>query len=98
MRIRFLPQTAWTLARVNRGIVAGLILVAALLPPWRLVGASVETPSAFESNPQGWTDILPAPDLTGWLRVSVQPTIALGRQQWHVDTEKKMLICDGDGG
>ena len=28
----------------------------------------------------------------------VPPTGQLGREQWHVDAEKKVLICDGDGG
>jgi hypothetical protein len=30
--------------------------------------------------------------------VPVPPTGKLGREQWHVDAEKKVLICDGDGG
>ncbi len=57
-----------------------------------------ESKSALESDPQGWIDILPPPDLKGWHRVSVPPKAKLGREQWHVDTEKKLLICDGDGG
>jgi len=43
-------------------------------------------------------DILPPADLKGWYRVPVPPTGKLGREQWHVDAEKKVLICDGDGG
>ncbi len=54
--------------------------------------------SAWESDPQGWTDIMPSPDLKGWSRVPVPPTGKLGRAQWHVDSEHQMLICDGDGG
>jgi hypothetical protein len=54
--------------------------------------------SAWETEPQGWIDILPPPDLKGWSRVPVPPNGKLGRAQWHVDTEKKVLICDGDGG
>jgi hypothetical protein len=57
-----------------------------------------ETRSAWESEPQGWVDILPAADLKGWFRVPVPPTGQLGRAQWHLDGEKKILICDGDGG
>ena len=56
------------------------------------------TPSALEADPKGWVDILPAPDLQGWYRVSVPPTGKLGRDQWHVDTARKVLVCDGDGG
>jgi hypothetical protein len=57
-----------------------------------------ETRSAWESEPQGWVDILPAADLKGWFRVPVPPTGQLGRAQWHLDGEKKILICDRDGG
>lgn len=57
-----------------------------------------ETKSALETDPSGWTDIMPPADLKGWYRVSVPPTNALGRAQWHVDAAKKILICDGDGG
>ena len=57
-----------------------------------------ESQSRLESEPQGWTDILPPADLKGWHRVAVPPTGQLGREQWHVDATKKVLICDGDGG
>lgn len=57
-----------------------------------------ETPSKLASDPQGWEDILPGADLKGWYRVPVPPTGQLGRQQWHMDAEKKLLVCDGDGG
>lgn len=57
-----------------------------------------EQKSKLESDPRGWVDILPPADLKGWYRVPVPPTGQLGREQWHVDTEKKVLICDGDGG
>src|SRR5262245_56296766 len=59
---------------------------------------AASTPSALDSNPQGWTDILPGPELQGWSRVPVPPTGKLGREQWHVDAASKVLICDGDGG
>lgn len=59
---------------------------------------AAETPSKLESEPQGWEDILPSADLKGWYRVPVPPTGQLGREQWHVDAEQKLLICDGDGG
>ena len=57
-----------------------------------------ETQSTLQSDPQGWVDILPPADLKSWYRVPVPPTGQLGREQWHVDDEKKYLICDGDGG
>lgn len=57
-----------------------------------------ESQSKLQSQPEGWVDILPPVDLKGWYRVPVPPSGRLGREQWHVDTEKKVLICDGDGG
>ncbi len=57
-----------------------------------------ETPSALEADPKGWVDILPSVDLKGWYRVAVPPTGKLGRQQWHAEPDRKLLICDGDGG
>jgi hypothetical protein len=58
--------------------------------------APVKKPA--QADPQGWTDIMPPADLKGWYRVSVPPGGELGRAQWHVDTDKKLLVCDGDGG
>jgi hypothetical protein len=43
-------------------------------------------------------DILPSADLKDWHRVPVPPSGKLGREQWHVDLARKVLICDGDGG
>ena len=77
--------------------MATLFLVAASLPAgFPTQGA--ETPSALQSDPKGWKDILPPANLKGWYRVPVPPTGQLGREQWHVDGGKKVLICDGDGG
>ena len=59
---------------------------------------SAPTKSALEADSQGWEDILPSADLQGWYRVPVPPSGKLGRAQWHVDADKKVLICDGDGG
>src|SRR6266849_5495825 len=66
---------------------------------YSLQGAEITgAKSALETDPQGWVDILPQTDLKGWYRVPVPPTGKLGRDQWHVDGDKKLLICDGDGG
>ncbi len=54
--------------------------------------------SAVESDPAGWLDIFPAADLKGWYRVPVPPSGKLGRDQWHVDSANRVLVCDGDGG
>ena len=77
-------------------MAATLVLAASLFCVLRARGA--ESKSALQSDPQGWVDVLPPADLKGWYRVPVPPTGQLGREQWHVDGEKKVLICDGDGG
>jgi hypothetical protein len=74
---------------------ATFVVIAGLLGAVSVSGA--ETKSRLQSDPGGWVDILPSADLKGWYRVPVPPTGKLGREQWHVDAEKKVLICDGDG-
>lgn len=57
-----------------------------------------ETKSAFESNPKGFVDILPGPDLKGWKRVGYPAGTKLSdRNCWSVDTSTKTLVCDGVG-
>lgn len=73
-------------------------VVISLLGSHSAWGGDGETKSALESDPAGWVDILPAAGVDGWNRVPVPPTGKLGREQWHVDQSKKLLICDGDGG
>ena len=77
-------------------LAAALIVTASFLCVVSASGA--ETKSRLQSDPKGWADILPPADLKGWYRVPVPPTGQLGRAQWHVDAERKVLICDGDGG
>lgn len=90
-------RTTWNLGhRWVLPTVSLILLLAWAGPSPTAFGA--ESPSALEADPQGWVDILPAADLKGWYRVSVPPTGTLGRAQWHVDTNSKTLICDGDGG
>ena len=83
-------------------VISRRLLVAAaaftLLTAPAFLGAAEPTPSALEKDSQGWTDILPSADLKDWYRVSVPPTGKLGREQWHVDADSRLLICDGDGG
>lgn len=61
-------------------------------------GAAEATPSALETDPAGWLEIMPPKDLKGWSRVPVPPGAPLGRAQWHVEETGKVLVCDGDGG
>lgn len=90
----------WLHRRPNALVLAGLLAFsAAWFATCQLQGGDTTgAKSALETDGQGWMDILPPADLKGWYRVPVPPTGKLGREQWHVDAGKKLLICDGDGG
>jgi hypothetical protein len=60
--------------------------------------AAEPTPSAFKANAKGWKDIMPSADLKGWTRVPVPPGAPLGKEQWRVEEDGKVLVCEGDGG
>lgn len=97
-----MPKTS-SLARCSRVAAircAGPLVLAIVLGlSLQLRAADTNpTPGALETDAQGWIDILPAANLAGWSRVPVPPGGKLGREQWHVDTAEKLLICDGDGG
>lgn len=86
--------------RSSRSLLAGLLAATAtLFAPAPLPAAeAVAGRSALETDAQGWVDLLPPADLKGWYRVPVPPGGKLGREQWHVDADQKVLVCDGDGG
>jgi len=77
-------------------LAATIVLIAGLSTAVSASGQ--ETKSKLQSEPEGWVDILPPAGIKDWHRAPVPPTGQLGREQWHVDAEKKVLICDGDGG
>ena len=77
--------------------LVGVALLALATAPTR-ADQTPETRSALLADPQGWVDIMPQPGLKHWYRVPVPPTGKLGREQWHIDAEQKVLVCDGDGG
>jgi len=61
----------------------------------------VEVPaglSRLESEPDGWIDVMPGPDLAGWTRQPWPITTKMGPQQWSVDASAGTLVCDGAGG
>src|SRR5689334_18343528 len=80
------------MSKLFRNTLSALFIVSSL------AFAAEPTPSALESGPGGWTDILPGPKLEGWHRVPVPPTGKLGREHWHVDTARRVLVCDSGGG
>jgi len=86
------------LRRVRR-LALSILLVAFCTATLRAQDSDeTTTKSALDSDPKGWVDILPSADLEGWSRVPVPVEGKLGRQQWHVDVDRKVLVCDGDGG
>jgi hypothetical protein len=72
----------------------GVLLAAVAARPQ----VPVETPSRLQSEPDGWVDVMPAPDLAGWTRQPWPITATAGPQQWSVDAAAKTLVCDGGGG
>jgi hypothetical protein len=47
----------------------------------------------------GWIDMLPAPDMSGWTRIAIPPNKPVNpTQQWSVDSATHTLICTGDQG
>jgi hypothetical protein len=86
------------LSPIGRLACAALILGALLPASLSFAADSAAGKSALETDPEGWVDILPPKDLQGWYRVPVPPTGQLGRPQWHVDAENRILVCEGDGG
>jgi acetyl esterase/lipase len=76
-----------------------LLLATGLLFPCCLPAAPVaDTASAPYSEANGWSDLMPPADLKGWTRIAIPPKNPLGRAQWHLDTARQVLVCDGDGG
>src|SRR4051794_7516628 len=98
MRYNIFSAAAFVCPFRRFSLVLGALLLSASLAPQARSAAAGETPSALAADAQGWTDILPSADLKSWSRVPVPPTGKLGRAQWHVDAENKVLVCDGDGG
>jgi len=75
-----------------------VVLVALLVFLSSAPGQDKPTPSALESDPTGWVDLLPGPDFKGWKRVPVPATAKLRQQSpWSVDTASKVLVCNGVG-
>jgi hypothetical protein len=47
----------------------------------------------------GWIDMLPGPNVSGWTRVAIPPDKPVSeKQQWSVDSANRTLICTGDQG
>ena len=47
----------------------------------------------------GWTDLFPDAKFTGWTRLPIPPTGKLTDvPQWKVDTARRLIVCEGNGG
>ncbi len=58
-----------------------------------------QTPSALQSDPAGWVDIMPGPALEGWTRLPfMNPNPLPAVSQWKMDPQSKILLCEGNGG
>jgi len=71
------------------------MLILSLATP-DICSADGSIKSALEKDPQGWVDIMPPTDLSGWVSVPCKTGAKVTRMQWHVDNG--LLTCDGDGG
>lgn len=50
--------------------------------------------SMLESDPNGWTDLLPSEDLKGWKRVTLPENRRTDKNPWRVDSKNRLLICE----
>jgi len=58
--------------------------------------ALAQQPSLLEREPQGWTDIMPGPNLQGWTRLPIFPDPSPAVSQWRM--RDGLLFCEGDKG
>ena len=60
------------------------------------VAATAES-SALDKDSAGWVDLLPDADLHGWIRTPYPNKPLKMPNIWSVDTENKVLRCEGTG-
>jgi hypothetical protein len=71
-------------------MIAVLVLAVPLAAPAAVLPA---TPSALESQPTGWVDILPGPGLSGWKRFPIKSELRPQLEVWRVDRKVGVLGC-----
>lgn len=60
--------------------------------------ALAQTRSAYDVDPTGWTDLMPAKGLEGWRRVPIPPdTSVVNKKVWNFDPAAKVIRCDLEG-
>ncbi|MCS6850575.1 MAG: DUF1080 domain-containing protein [Gemmataceae bacterium] len=77
-----------------------MVIALALGGAALLTGGAEPTqkPSALESQPMGWLNLLPDRDFKDWVRVPLDPDNKLSdRNPWSVDADRGVLVCKGKG-
>jgi hypothetical protein len=75
-----------------------MLLFAIMIAAHSHAGDAKKTPSALETDPKGWLDLMPTKDLKGWRRVPLPPEEPLAKKNpWRLAADGKTLICDGVG-
>jgi Domain of Unknown Function (DUF1080) len=81
------------------GLVPGVLVLALVWPGLARAndaGVAPETPSALSSQPRGWKDILPGPNLRGWTRFPLRTEVRKDLDVWSVDRKTGVLLCKAD--
>ena len=77
--------------RLTSLVLLGILLLA--------TAAWSQTPSALESAPTGWKDIMPPASLAGWTRLPFMSNTPMNPEsQWKVDAATTTLLCEGNKG
>lgn len=54
------------------------------------------SPATILHAGEGWLDLFPGKDLSGWKRVPILPDTKLNaKNPWSIDAKSKVLLCDG---
>ena len=82
-------------------LIPPLVALGLLFSSARLFAA--DTPSALESTPDGWADLLAlsGTDLKGWTRLPIPPkpdAKPSETSQWSIDPKTGYIVCEGNGG
>ncbi|MFO1450143.1 MAG: DUF1080 domain-containing protein [Opitutaceae bacterium] len=93
------PSPGRTAIHVFLGLLTALALCGAepKAPP-ASPALPAATPSALDSDAQGWIDLLSQPDLRDWRRERFPATKPLGESNpWKLDAMAGILRCEGTG-
>ena len=87
-------RSRWHVARL--GVLVVAFTTAGALLASKTTAGEVDF---LDSEPAGWTDIMPHNSLQDWTRVPIPPDGVLDPvSQWKLDTAHHTLVCEGDHG